>query len=153
MKEDKENNKKYRKAIFGVVYSKNSYGKIEYLILKRKKHWRGWEFPKGKIEKNETKRIAARREVKEETGLKILKIKHFKEEGNYIYKKILWDRPGIIGLTYELFAVEVKKDKPKLDPIEHNGYEWISFKDTHKKLTWPNQKRCLKIVNKWLNER
>ncbi len=66
---------KFRHAIFGVAYSISSDGKIEYILLRRKKHWRGWEFPKGKIEKFELKRWAARREVHEETGLKILKIK------------------------------------------------------------------------------
>ncbi|MCX6750798.1 MAG: NUDIX domain-containing protein [Candidatus Pacearchaeota archaeon] len=151
----KGDNKKYRKAIFGVTYSKNSEGKIEYIILKRKKHWKGWEFPKGKIEKFETKRMAVRREVGEETGLKILRIKRFKEKGVYLYHKKLWDRPDKIGQTYHLFAVQVEKGngKLKLDPIEHNGYKWVSFEEAQKKLTWPNQKRCLKIVNDWLKKK
>ena len=143
---------KYRKAVFGVTYSIDSSGKIEYILLKRKKHWKGWEFPKGKIEKFELKRWTARREVKEETGLHILSIKRFKEKGSYNYNKKLWDRPQMVGQTYHLFAVKVKKGngKLKLDPIEHNGYKWVSFKEAYEKLTWPNQKRCLKIVNKWL---
>jgi 8-oxo-dGTP pyrophosphatase MutT (NUDIX family) len=148
-----KNNKQFRHSVFCVVYSiKDSSEKIEYALLKRKKHWKGWEFTKGKIEKFETKRMAAKREAKEETGLKILKIKRFKEKGSYLYDKKLWDRPGKIGQTYQLFAVEVEKGngKIKLDPIEHNGYQWASFKEAYKKLTWPNQKRCLKIVNDWL---
>jgi 8-oxo-dGTP pyrophosphatase MutT (NUDIX family) len=150
-----KNNKKrkLRKAIFAVVYSKNPEGKIEYLILKRKKHWKGWEFPKGKIEKNETKKDATIREVFEETGLKILKIKTFKEKGEYIYKKKLKDRPGIVGQTYSLFSVEVKKDKVKLDKIEHNGHKWVSFKEAYKKLTWLSQKKCIKIVNTWIKNK
>lgn len=144
--------KKFRHAVFGVAYSKDNSGKIEYVILKRKKHWKGWEFPKGKIEILETKRTAARREVHEETGLKVLKVKRFNEKGVYLYPKELWDRPDKIGQTYQLFAVRVKKGngKIKLDKIEHNGYKWVSFKEAYKKLTWPNQRRCLKIVNDWL---
>jgi len=53
---------KYRKAIFAVVYAKTGKG-IEYLILKRKKHWIGWEFVKGKIEPLERKRKTVIREV------------------------------------------------------------------------------------------
>ncbi len=149
----KINKKKYRKSVFGVTYFKDPDGKIKYVILKRKKHWKGWEFPKGKIEKYETKRMAVRREVKEETGLRILKIKRFREKGYYIYNKKLNDRPGIIGQTYHLFAVEVEKGdgKLKLDSIEHNGYKLVFFKEAYKKLTWWNQRRCLKIVDKWLN--
>lgn len=154
MKEDRKKGK-YRRAVFGVAYSKDDNGKIEYVILKRKKHWKGWEFTKGKIEKFETKRMAVKREVKEETGLKILSTKRFKEKGSYIYDKKLWDRPSKIGQTYNLFAVRVEKGngKVKLDSIEHNGYEWASFKEAYKKLTWSNQKHCLKIVNEWLNSK
>jgi 8-oxo-dGTP pyrophosphatase MutT (NUDIX family) len=153
--EDKKNKKKYRKAVFGVAYCKDDEGRIEYIILKRKKHWKGWEFPKGKIEKFETKRMAARREVGEETGLKVLGIKRFKEKGVYLYHKKLWDRPDKIGQTYHLFAVRVEKGngKLKLDPLEHNGYDIVSFKEAYKILTWPNQKKCIKIVNAWLVKR
>lgn len=144
---------KYRKAIFGVVYSKDSLGRIEYLILKRKKHWKGWEFTKGKIEKKETKKSAAKREVKEETGLKILNIKEFKEKGKYLYKKRLKDRPEIMGQTYSLFGLQVKKGKVRLDKIEHNGHKWVSFKEAYKKLTWPNQRKCLEIVDNWIKDK
>jgi len=149
----KPNKKKYRKAVFGVAYSKNSSGKIEYIILKRKLHWKGWEFPKGKIERFETKRRAVRREVNEETGLKVLKIKKFREKGIYLYSKKLTDRQNKIGQTWKLFAVKVEKGngKVKLDHLEHNGYKWVSFKEAQKMLTWPNQRKCLKIVNHWLN--
>jgi len=45
---------KYRKAVFVLLYSKTKKW-IEYLLLKRKLHWKGWEFPKGKIEPGEKK--------------------------------------------------------------------------------------------------
>lgn len=146
---------KLRKAIFAVVYSINSLGKIEYAILKRKKHWKGWEFTKGKIEKYEFKRKTVRREVREETGLEALHIKRFHVKGLYKYKKNLKDRPGITGQTYTLFAVEVNKGKGKIivDPIEHDYGKWVSYKKAEKLLTWPNQKKCLKIVNDWLNRK
>ena len=144
---------KYRKGIFAVVYTKNqTNSKIEYLILKRKHHWKGWEFVKGKIEKFETKKMATQREVSEETGLKILNIKKFNIYGDYKYKKILKDRLGIIGQTYRLFAVEVKKGKVKIDRIEHSDYRWMSFEEAKKKLTWPNQRECLKIVDSWVKK-
>lgn len=151
-KKNKIKDEKYRKAVFAVTYYITPEGKIEYLILKRKKHWKGWEFPKGKIEKFETKKAAARREVNEETGLKVLKVKRFKEHGSYLYLKRIWDRPDKIGQTYHLFAVQVEKGdgKLKLDPIEHNGHKWASFNEAIKILTWPNQKKCMKIVNDWL---
>jgi 8-oxo-dGTP pyrophosphatase MutT (NUDIX family) len=156
-KKDKKTKGKFRHAVFGVAYSINTEdnNKIEYVILKRKKHWKGWEFPKGKIERFERKKTTARREVEEETRLKVLKVKGFKKHGLYLYLKRLWDRPDKVGQTYNLFAVQVEKGdgKLKLDPIEHNGYKWLSFKEAYRILTWPNQKKCLKIVNNWLKKK
>jgi len=142
---------KLRHAIFAVVYSFTDK-RLEYLLLKRKKHWVGWEFPKGKIEFLETKRMAVRREVKEETGLNIISIKKFDVKGLYKYKKKMKDRKGYIGQTYHLFAVEVKRGKVSLDRKEHSESQWKKFDEAEKKLTWKNQKRSLRIVNKWLKK-
>ena len=139
---------KWRHAIFAVVWIKEN-NKIKYLILKRKKHWVGWEFPKGKIEFLETKKMAVQREVKEETGLKILKIKKFNVKGLYHYKKKLKDRPNYIGQTYHLFSAEVLKGKVSIKE-EHSDFKWMNFNEAAKKVTWKNQKKCLKIVNDYL---
>ena len=144
--------KKYRKGIFLVTYSKEDK-KIMYLLLKRKLHWNGWEFPKGGIESGEATEKAVKREIKEETGLKILKIKKFNLSGKYNYDKIYSDRLGFKGQTYSLYAVEIKIEKVKLDKIEHSGYKWLEFNDTLKNLKWPNQKKSLRIVNNWLTKR
>lgn len=141
---------KYRRAVFIVVYSKTD--KIEYLILKRKKHWVGWEFPKGGVECFETRKHAVKREVKEETGLKILKIKKFNVKGKYEYEKEFPDRKGIIGQNFLLYAVEVEKGKVSIDEREHSDFRWMNFEEAMKKLTWENQKECLKIVNDYLEQ-
>lgn len=142
---------KYRHGIFIVGYSKTKEG-IKYLILKRKLHWKGWEFPKGGLKKGENISKALKRELKEETGLKPKLIKKFNIHGKYKYDKKYPDRPGINGQSYSLFAAEIKFGKIKLDRIEHSDYKWLDFKKTYKKLTWTNQKRCLKIVNDWLKK-
>jgi 8-oxo-dGTP pyrophosphatase MutT (NUDIX family) len=144
---------KFRNAIFAVVYSKDKNGKIEYLLLKRKLHWVGWEFPKGGIELFETKKHAVEREVKEETGLKIMNIKKFYISGKYRYKKEYKDRKGFFGQKFSLYAVEVKKGKVAIDKKEHSDFEWANFDKAIKKLTWKSQKRCLKIADVWIKSR
>jgi len=139
----------YRKAIFAISYREEN-GKVKYLLLKRKLHWRGWEFPKGGMNLLESKIDAVKREIKEETGLKVLKIKKFPISGKYPYAKKLLDRKGITGQTFSLFAVKVKGSKIKLDDLEHSNYIWLEFSEAVKKLTWPNQKKCLKVVNEYL---
>ena len=97
---------KYRKAVFIVTYSRVK-DKIYYLILKRKKHWTGWEFPKGAIEKKEKMIDAVKRELKEETGLKPKeKIKRFRINGKYVYVKKFSDRKGFTGQTYTLLLLK-----------------------------------------------
>ncbi|MBU2615669.1 MAG: NUDIX domain-containing protein [Nanoarchaeota archaeon] len=142
---------KYRNSIFALVYlikEKN----VEYLILKRKLHWKGWEFPKGAIERFETKKGAVKREVFEETGLSIKRedIKKFEFSGKYKYNKVILDRSEFKGQSFSLYSVEVKKGKVRVDNYEHSDYKWVGFEKALKMLTWSNQKKSLKIVNEWL---
>jgi 8-oxo-dGTP pyrophosphatase MutT (NUDIX family) len=145
--------KTFRPAVFIVVYYLDKDKKPIYILLKRKLHWKGWEFPKGGIDKNEKPIKTAKRETEEETGLSPIKIMRYNIKGRYNYHKILKDRPNFKGQTFELFSASIKQkpnQKIKLDPKEHSAYVWLPFKQAIKKLTWPNQKKCLKIVNKIL---
>jgi 8-oxo-dGTP pyrophosphatase MutT (NUDIX family) len=150
----KRNKYKFRKAVFIVAYKideKNN--KIEYLLLKRKLHWNGWEFPKGGVDKNESLRHAVARETIEETGNKAVRIIKFNMAGRYKYAKIFQDRPNIIGQTYSLFAVEIKpknSKKIKIDKKEHSAFLWLDFTKALNKVTYQNQKKSLKIVNTYL---
>lgn len=144
--------KKFRKGIFMVAYSLES-GKPEYIIQKRKLHWKGWEFPKAGLEKKESKKEAARREIKEETGLEIIRVTSHKYKGKFLYPEELPDRPGMVGQTYYLYSVEVKKGKIKIDKKEHTSARWVDYKTAMKMLTHQNQKDSLKIVNDWLIDR
>lgn len=144
----------YRKAVFIVVYRINQEKKPEYILLKRKLHWKGWEFPKGGIDKNETVIQTVKRETMEETGSRPIKIINFHIKGSYKYTKILKDRPDIIGQSYTLTAAEINLEgnKIKLDRKEHSAYTWLPFKKAIKKLTWNNQKKALRIVNNRLEK-
>jgi 8-oxo-dGTP pyrophosphatase MutT (NUDIX family) len=140
-------NSKYRKGVFIVTYKKES-DKIKYLLLKRSLHWKGWEFPKGGLKKTEGIRKAIQRELKEETGLRVLKIQKFGKSGKYKYNKELADRKRVEGQTYSLYSAEVGKGKVKIDKREHSGFKWCDFREAVEKLSWANQKVCLKLVNK-----
>jgi len=143
--------RKYRKGVFIVVY-KIDKDEIKYFIEKRKLHWKGFEFPKGGVEKGEKLNEAAIRETTEETGLKIIEIKNHKLKGKYFYSKELKDRKGIIGQTWTLFSARVKPGRVKLDNHEHSGYLWLNYEKALGKLTYENQKECLKKVNEWIKK-
>lgn len=139
--------KKYREGIFIITYRKEK-NKISYLLLKRKLHWKGWEFPKGGVEKNENLMQTARRECEEETGQKPRLLVSLSYSGKYKYHQKLKDRPSVVGQTWKLFAAEIKNERIKFDKREHSDYNWFEYKDAVKKLSWPNQRKCLEIVHK-----
>ena len=135
------------------MHSVSKENKIQYLVLKRKHHWKGWEFPKGGINLDEKMESAVRREVGEETGLTARKIRKFNFSGKYLYKKEFSDRTGIVGQTFSLYSAEVKKGKVKIDKKEHSEYNWLEFEKAIKKVRFNNQKKSLRIVNESLNRK
>lgn len=140
---------KYRKIVEIVTYFRNDK-RIFYLILSRKLHWKGYEFPKGGIKTKESIDSAIKREIKEETGQTAFNIKKYPVSGKYKYPKLLKDRPGVIGSTYKLASVELKNKKVKLDKLEHSSYKWVEYKQALKLLTFSTQRKCLRHVNRQL---
>ena len=139
----------YRKGVFIIVYRESPR---KYLLLKRKLHWKGWEFPKGGVEFLETNKGAVKRETKEETGLRVLKIKDYGLSGEYKYdKKTVEDRKKV-GQTWRLYSVQVGSGKIKIDKKEHSDYEWVNYNKAIKMLSWSNQRKCLRIVDRDLND-
>ena len=154
---------KWRKGVFMVVYRRagvpvaselvsKGKKKFEFLIQKRKLHWKGYEFPKGGINGKESLIRAVKREISEETGLDIIKLKNHRRSGRYLYEKELKDRPGVIGQTWSLYSAEVSLGNVRLDKREHYSSEWLSFASAKKKLTFANQKECLQIVYDWMKK-
>ena len=139
----------YRKGVFIATYRREGE-KILYLVLKRKLHWKGWEFPKGGVERGEDIKRGVRRELKEETGQKPLKIKEFRICGKYKYDREYPDRKNLNGQTYKLFSAEIKNKGIRFDRREHSSYKWLKFEKARNLLTWPNQRKCLGIVNRRL---
>ncbi len=144
----------YRKIVFVVTYRINSAtGKIEYLILHRKKHWVGWEFPKGGVDAGESLWQTTKREILEESGLRPFNIRKYKHQGKYKYPHGFPDRKGIIGQSYTLFSVQVGFGKVRIDGKEHSEYVWLDFNKAIKQLKHDDQKKCLRIVNGLLEKR
>ncbi len=136
--------KTYRKGVFCVVYSGE-----KYLLLHRKLHWSGWEFPKGGLLANERYEHAVTREVKEETGLKVTNLKKFSFKGKFVYDKKTRHERKVKGFSYVLFGCGVRKARVKISKREHDNFKWMGYSGALKSLKWKNQRNALKIVNRY----
>jgi len=108
----------------GVVIVRKNPDGWYYLLLRAYNYW---DFPKGIVEKDEEPLRAARREVKEETGVEDLKFswgEGFAETEPY--------RQGKIARYYLAETSEEQLELPvsaELGRPEHNEYRWFSYEE------------------------
>lgn len=102
------------RVVCGIIFNKD---KILLTRRKKGKSLEGfWEFPGGKVEKNENDSDALKRELKEELGLDVLQIDYFTEN------KHDYNSMSINLVAYKCIANE---DPRKL--VDHDKYEWVSI--------------------------
>jgi len=129
------------KKIMAIIYS----NKGNFLLLKMNPKWlkqEGWFVVTGSCDK-ESFEEAVRREVTEETGLKIISIK----PTNYLCE---YEWPKNSGKWHheKAFLIKVKEKEVKLSG-EHLDYKWLNKKDFLDKIVWEGDINKLKeIVDK-----
>ena len=105
-----------------------------------------WDFPKGHLEKGETEKQAALREIAEETGLKeITFVPGFEENIQYYFRV----QGKTIFKTVVFFLAFTKKKEVKIS-FEHKGFIWMPFDKAMKKLKFANARRILRIAHRFL---
>ena len=99
--------------------------KSEVLVLRRRsEEFMGgmFELPSGRVEEGETLKDALKREVREETGLRIKTILDYL--GSFDYQS------GSGKPTRQFnFSAEPFLGKLKLSPTEHDMYQWIGLQE------------------------
>lgn len=131
----------YESSCGAVVY-REIHGGIRYLLIKNKRS-SNWGFPKGHLEKGETKYDAARREVLEETGLH-LKI-HLGYEGISKYKI-----KNKVNKTVSIFVGTTDDTVTVIQKEEIEDYIWLPFQRAMKKLSFKNDKDILNEAHEFL---
>jgi len=128
----------------GAVVFRWKGDRIEYLILKYKPERGGhWSFPKGHMEKGESERETAEREVFEEAGLRVNLIDGFCEE------TVFSPKPGVMK-TVTFFLGEALSDDVKHILDEAEDHRWLRFDDAMKRLTHEENKELLKKANAFI---
>jgi 8-oxo-dGTP pyrophosphatase MutT (NUDIX family) len=90
------------------------------MIYKRSK----WDLPKGHVDKNETFKTCALREIKEETGLTDISITRFIGITEHEYYDGLLNEDAIKEIHW--FEMKANKDEP-LHPQLEESIEWIRW--------------------------
>ena len=130
------------RVIDAYVYIPTNEGFL-FLLLKRAKtkmYEHIWQGVAGKIEKGEKSWETAKRELKEETGLKPNKI-FIVDHVSKFYEQID-DRINLVPV----FGIEVNTQEVVLSD-EHSEYKWVTINEALDLLVWTGQKQAIKIVN------
>lgn len=132
----------------GIVIFVESGDLREYLLL----HYVDghWDFPKGKLEKGETKQQAALRELHEETGLKGNLLDGFERSFSYEFKQY---EDGLLAEKTVFFFIAQVEHKEICLSDEHIDHCWLSYERAIERLTYDNAKQLLQEAEFFLNRR
>lgn len=125
-----------------IVYRK--LDRVRFLLVKNKNA--NWGFPKGHIEKGETKYDAARREVLEETGVHVNI--HLGFEGISSYQ--IRDK---IDKKVSIFVGTTDDEQTVIQESEIAAYDWLPFHSALARLRFDNDIKILIEAEKFLIEK
>ena len=130
----------------GIITFRMTGDSPEYLLL----HYPHghWDFPKGKLENEESLQQAALRELQEETGLSAELIEGFESNIDYIFKH----DGQLIKKTVVFFVGRASEGEITLSH-EHIDFEWLSYQDALKRLTFDNAKQLLERAEIFLEHK
>ncbi len=132
--------KKEKSAGAIIKNSKNRYLLLHYPTRPPRSREQYWGLVKGHVEEGENELETVKRETKEETGIKDLKIiEGFKETINYTFET---DEAKIYK-TVVFYLAKTKTEDIKLSH-EHIGYKWATFEEALETLTYKESKNVLK---------
>jgi dihydroneopterin triphosphate diphosphatase len=120
--------------------------KNSYLLIRRSCDYLNgsWQMVSGKIEPGETAWQAALRELQEETGL--TPNKFFSAD---IVETFYLQNSDKVAFVPVFVGFIDNPEKPRLEPTEHDAYEWLSFEEAFERLLFLEQKRIITHVQNY----
>ncbi len=118
-----------------------------FLLLDYGRHW---DYPKGHLEKGEDDLSAARRELREETGIDAARFSEgFSHQIDYFFHS---RRKGPVRKEVIFFAARTEQEAVRLSE-EHVGYAWLDRDAALERLTFENARKVLSAAADFLDER
>jgi 8-oxo-dGTP pyrophosphatase MutT (NUDIX family) len=130
-----------------VIYHVSPSRQPEYLLLDYGRHW---DFAKGHLEGDEDDLAAARRELREETGIDDARVlADFRHQITYYFRD---RKKGLVRKTVVFFLGETRAEAHDIVlSHEHEGFVFLPFAKALKRITYPNARQVLKLANEALN--
>jgi len=118
-------------------------GGVEVLVLRRAPGGRNpgsWETVHGTIDAGEAPEAAARRELREETGLEPVRLYNLSRVESFY-----WHATGEVILIPQFVAFVAADRAVQLSP-EHDRAEWLASGAAAARFAWPRERRALDDV-------
>ncbi|HET7604250.1 MAG TPA: NUDIX domain-containing protein [Gemmatimonadales bacterium] len=123
------------------------HGSLQLLLLRRAPGGRcpgSHEAVHGHIEAGEPPAEAARRELREETGLSPLRLYNLSRV-ELFYQAA----PDEVALV-PVFVAVIADGADVVRSVEHDASEWVDFSEARRRLTWPRSARALDDIERLL---
>ncbi len=131
-------------ASCGAIVYRIIHGEIRFLLIKNKRS-ANWGFPKGHIERGETEKDTAYREVLEEAGIRIQFLPEFRFKSEYSIQ-------GKIEKKVIIFLATTEDTTTIIQREEIEEYLWLKFDKAMASLKFPNDKTMLRKANEYLEK-
>jgi tRNA nucleotidyltransferase (CCA-adding enzyme) len=131
----------FEKSCGAVVYRVKE-GKIKYLAVKSKRDGH-WGFAKGHVEKGETEIDTAKREVLEETNIKVRLLDGFRVTKEYYPNENLHKEVVFFIGNSDMYDIKIQEE-------EVEDYILATYDETFETLTYESDKDVLKKANEYL---
>ena len=131
----------YERSCGAVVFRKTG-GDLRFLLIKNRRS-ANWGFPKGHVENFETAEQTAKREVLEETGLRIRLLPGFACHADYTIQ-------GSIEKSVTIFLAETTDQHTVVQESEIEDYVWLSYYKAMQTLKFDNDRNTLRKAHAYL---